>query len=93
MGQHARMVGQLAQEWWVNIGRNLQIALEKLQQDIFVEADFYEGDLLANVLDVETTFWTDNKNYWTLLNNLISNKRQEIIDMEISTTKFDSVEL
>ena len=69
----------------------IPIALEKLQYDIFVDADFYEGDLLANILNVDTAFWNSNRNHWTQLNNLISDKRQRIIDMEISTTKFDSV--
>jgi hypothetical protein len=71
----------------------IPIALEKLHDDIFVEADFYEGDLLTNVLNVEITFWSSSKNYWTQLNNLISEKRQQLVDMKISATKFDSVKL
>jgi hypothetical protein len=67
------------------------IALEKLEDDIFVEADYYEGDLLSNILNVDTEFWRDNRNYWAQLNQLIRDKRQELIDRKISTAKFDSL--
>jgi hypothetical protein len=66
------------------------LALEKLQGDIFIEADFYEGDLLSNILNVDTSFWNDNENYWTQLNNLIRDKQQQLADMKISTAKFDN---
>ena len=68
----------------------IPLALEKLQDNIFVEADFYEGDLLSNILNIDSSFWNDNKDYWTKLNNLISDKRQQLVDMKISTTKFDN---
>ena len=69
----------------------IPIALEKLQDDILVEADLYEGDLLENVLNVDTEFWNNNESYWTQLNNLINDKRQQLIEMRISPIKFDSV--
>lgn len=67
------------------------IALEKLQDDLFVETDYYEGDLLSNILNVDTEFWRDNRNYWAQLNQLIRDKRQELTDRRISTAKFDSL--
>ncbi|HEV7329398.1 MAG TPA: contact-dependent growth inhibition system immunity protein [Flavisolibacter sp.] len=69
----------------------IPIALEKLQDDIFVEADYYEGDLLSNILNVDTEFWRDNRNHWTQLNQLISDKRQDLAERKISTAKFDSL--
>lgn len=68
----------------------IPIALEKLQDDVFVEADYYDGDLLSNVLDIDAQFWEDNQNYWTQLHALIGDKRQELTAKKISTTKFDS---
>lgn len=68
----------------------IPIAIERLQDDIFVEADYYEGDLLSNVLDVDAAFWKNNQNWWTQLNALISDKRQELAARKISTVKFDS---
>ncbi|MCW3464615.1 contact-dependent growth inhibition system immunity protein [Chitinophaga nivalis] len=33
------------------------LAIEKLKDDVLVEAGLYPGDLLKNVLDVPATFW------------------------------------
>lgn len=68
----------------------IPIAIERLQEDILVEADYYEGDLLSNVLGVDADFWKGNQIYWTQINHLISDKRQELAERKISTTKFDS---
>ena len=68
----------------------IPLALEKLQDDIFIEADSYEGDLLSNILNVDTSFWNGNENDQTQLNDLISGKRQELADIKIPTMKFDN---
>ena len=34
----------------------IPVAIEKLKENIFVDADFYKGDLLNNVLSIETNF-------------------------------------
>ena len=36
----------------------IEIALEKLEQDICTEGDFYNGDLLDSVSKVSTEFWS-----------------------------------
>lgn len=69
----------------------IPIAIEKLQVNIFVEADYYEGDLLSNVLSVDIKFWKDNQRYWTQLNHLISDKKLELTKREIEMTRFYSV--
>lgn len=65
------------------------IAKERLQDDIFVEADYYEGDLLSGVLEIDAGFWRDNQNFWKQLNDLIEDKRQELEARKFSTKKFD----
>jgi hypothetical protein len=67
----------------------IPIALEKLKDDIFIEADYYEGDLLSNMLNIEAEFWKKNRNYWTQLNQLLNDRRQELAEKKITTTKFD----
>ena len=48
------------------IGQNIglafliPIALEKLKKNIFAEGDYYEGDLLVNVLKSDSTYWKNN---------------------------------
>lgn len=66
----------------------IPLALGKLKENIFIEADFYEGDLLSNVLNIDPEFWSENRNYWAQLNRLISDKSAELIARNISTRKF-----
>jgi hypothetical protein len=68
----------------------LPLAIETLTDNLFAEGDYYEGDLLKSVLDVDTKFWHDNKDYWQQLNELIKNRRQELKEMKFDLSKFDS---
>lgn len=68
----------------------IPLAIETLTDNLFAEGDMYEGDLLKNVLDVDTKFWDDNKNYWQQLNDLIKDRRQEIKEMKFDISKFDN---
>lgn len=68
----------------------IPLAIETLTVNLFAEGDYYEGDLLKSVLDVNTKFWDDNNDYWQQLNELVKNKRQEIKEMKFDLSKFDS---
>jgi hypothetical protein len=68
----------------------IPLAIEQLQTDIFVEGDLYPGDLLKNVLSVDSKFWTANRDLWTKINELIKSKRNDIEESKISTTLFDT---
>lgn len=68
----------------------IPLAIEKLQDNIFVDAELYEGDLLENVLNIDTSFWNNNETYWTQVNELIKHKRQEIASLKIALTNFDN---
>jgi hypothetical protein len=65
------------------------LAFETLSVDLFAEGDFFEGDLLKNVLSIRTEFWDNNKEYWLRLNDLIKNRRNEIVDKEFDLSIFD----
>ena len=67
----------------------IPLAIEKLEDNIFIEAELYEGDLLENVLRVDTSFWNDNEDCWTQLDNLLKDKRRAIKEMGINTANFD----
>jgi hypothetical protein len=69
----------------------IPVALEKLKNDLLAEADYYEGDLLANVLEIDTSFWDKNRSYWIQLDEMIKDRRQELASLKISTQKFDEV--
>ena len=68
------MIGQ-------QIGLNylIPLALEVLAKDLFAKGNYFEGDLLKNILAIKTEFWDKNKNHWLNLANLIHDRRSEII--------------
>ena len=68
----------------------IPLALEHLSNDIFIEGNFFPGDLLKNVLAIDKVFWKDNKHLWTELNELIKDKRGELASNKISTTFFET---
>lgn len=68
----------------------MPLAIETLTDNLFAEGDMYEGDLLKSVLDVDTKFWDDNKNYWQQFNAIINDRRQEIKEMKFDISKLDN---
>lgn len=69
----------------------IPLAIEHLKSNLFVEGDLYPGDLLENVLKVDTKFWVDNKQLWRDINELIKNRREELALNKFPTTSFDLV--
>ena len=78
------MIGQQ-----ISLNYLIPLALEVLAKDLFAEGDFFEGDLLKNVLAIDNAFWDNNKNYWTTLDSLIKDRRKEIEDHTFDTSNFD----
>ncbi len=68
----------------------MPIVIETLTKNLFAEGDMYEGDLLKNVLEIDTKFWDNNKNYWQQLNDIIKDRRQEISKMKFDISNFDN---
>ena len=68
----------------------IPLALETLEKDLFAKGDFYEGDLLQSVLNVESRFWINNKSLWLSYNNIIKSKRDEIEKLKIDSNKFNN---
>lgn len=66
------------------------LAIEVLKEDLFAEGDFYEGDLLKSVLQINADYWISHENYWKAVKNLIQNRRDEIIEKGIETLSFDN---
>ncbi len=78
------MIGQQ-----ISLDYLIPLAFEILTIDLFAEGDFFEGDLLKNVLSIRTEFWDNNKEYWLRLNDLIKNRRNEIVDKKFNLSNFD----
>ncbi len=75
-----------------NIGLNylIPIAIIILKKDLFTEGDFYEGDLLQSVLNIDSLFWLNNSTLFDKVDNLIFEKLIELKEMNIKFEKFYS---
>lgn len=50
----------------------IPLALEILREDLFVETEFYRGDLLKNVMQVDREFWENHKELDAQLQDLLA---------------------
>lgn len=66
------------------------IALEKLEQNILTECDFYKGDLLVAVTSLPAKFWNESQAKISTLKNLVK-KDSELIITELGEKKFDKL--
>ena len=66
----------------------IPLAIEVLKKDLFVGGDFFEGDLLKNVLAIKTEFWNSNKAHWLALNHLIKDSLYQIREKKFDTSNF-----
>lgn len=60
---------------------------EILQYDIKVSGDFYDGDLLNSVLQINADFWEQHKDLYNTACMLIKNNMEELSKMEYFTDK------
>ncbi|MDQ3290810.1 MAG: contact-dependent growth inhibition system immunity protein [Bacteroidota bacterium] len=62
------------------IGLNylIPIAVERLQENLFAEGDYYPGDLLNTVLKVKEDYWKKNRNLWVEVKQLYNKNYPEI---------------
>jgi len=76
------------------IGQNIALeyliplAIETLQTNILAEGDYYPGDLLKNVISVNTDFWVANQQMYTSLKELIQQHQHDIQEAGISVKDF-----
>ena len=84
------------EDFRIMIGQNkslpllLPLALQILETNLFAEGNYYEGDLLQAVLNVDPIFWGSNAELRARAEALITNKHQELKSRGIKTEKFDA---
>ena len=66
----------------------IPIAIERLNENLFVEGDYYEGDLLQMVLEVDESFWHDNKEKCNSVFQLINSRLEELKENNIRVDAF-----
>jgi hypothetical protein len=61
----------------------MPLALNNLETEPFIEGDFYEGDLLVNVLTCECFFWKSHPEYLDRMDKLIKLVIDEIEEVDL----------
>lgn len=68
------------------IGQNIfleitiPLAIDKLRENILIEADFYKGDLLMSVLKSDRQYWIENENERKTIIELFDENRNILIN-------------
>ena len=57
----------------IGLSRYIPMAIQKLEDNIFAEGDFYEGDLLSAVLQVSDEYWKSHNEERVALARLLAN--------------------
>jgi hypothetical protein len=66
-------------------------ALAYLKENPFAEGDFYEGDLLVNVLRIDRNFWIENAQFIPDLNGIILSVKSRIHDLDTTDEIRDAI--
>ena len=69
----------------INLEFLIPLAIEKLKEDILAEGNYYEGDLLNNILNSEKQYWLSNKTNWQTVCKLF--EQNSILLKQFDTTK------
>lgn len=77
------MIGQRFGLPWL-----IPLALEVLQQDLFADTEFFEGDLLKNVMGANTLFWDTHEDLAKELLQLTKGREDEIKNYKIDGSNF-----
>ena len=61
------------------------IAIEKLKENIFIEAEFYEGDLLCNVFGIsdKSNYWANHPKEKQILIDLYENQKHRLKELDL----------
>ncbi|MDE7365254.1 MAG: hypothetical protein K2N27_10330 [Ruminococcus sp.] len=66
----------------------LPVAVNALEDDLFQEVTYYDGDLLNAVLNLPMSFWNDNKNEYEKMRVLIKSNYLKIQSAEFIDKEF-----
>jgi len=65
------------------------LAIEKLEIDMLAKGDYYAGDLLENVLNIDQSFWANNITLYMQLKQMILTNKNKIEFEGIALEKFN----
>ncbi|EDP70762.1 hypothetical protein FBALC1_08383 [Flavobacteriales bacterium ALC-1] len=74
----------------VGLKHIIEIGISELDKNILAEGDFYEGDLLMAISNVQSEFWNENKTEFLTFKNIVE-RNSELIKFELGEKKFDRI--
>jgi CDI immunity proteins len=81
----------------VMIGQNMglefliPLAVEVLQENPFVEGDYYPGDLLSAVMKVEPGFWQTHRDFYWSVSEIVAGLPSLMRDLTDAINRFDAL--
>ena len=81
----------------VMIGQNIglefliPLAVEVLQENPFVEGDYYPGDLLSAVVKVEPVFWQNHQDFYWRVSEIVAGLPSLMRDLTDAINRFDAL--
>ena len=102
VARHNALLAKLIGEYTVEdlrlmIGQNTGLeylipkAIEVLEKDMFVEGDFYPGDLLEKVLSADPKFWNAHPRYAQVLMTLLQEKMGNLLNLDVTDEIKESI--
>lgn len=76
----------------VGLKHIIKIGISELDKNILAEGDFYEGDLLMAISNVQSEFWNENKTEFLTFKNIVE-RNSEVIKLELGEKKFDRINM
>lgn len=71
----------------------IPLTIEKLGTNLFAEGNFYEGDLLQSVLNIEETYWHKHLGNYRSIQELIIDRLDELEERRITYLKFFTISI
>jgi len=69
----------------------IPLAIELLQENPFVEGDYYPGDLLSAVVKVEPSFWKTHQDFYWSVSEIVAGLPSLMRDLTDAINRFDAL--
>ena len=69
----------------------IPLAIDLLQENPFVEGDYYPGDLLSAVVKVEPSFWQTHQDFYWSVSEIVAGLPSLMRDLTDAINRFDAL--
>ena len=68
----------------------IPLAIDKLSHNILHQGDFYPGDLFVSILRINQFYWSNNRELYQIIVNLINTNTADLTEFSKDIEKFKS---